>query len=157
MLTFTTTPSIAATGVTAGPLKRKVHLSSSSTKYMTMNDADMETNEHAHAKMMEDACMIALSKVDKIPSDADFLLIGDLVNQMTPSNFSATTLGIPYIGMFSACATSVSSLLIAALLTEAGCPNVRSQVQRANTMQLNDNSAIRLNTVRKNRKLLNGQ
>ena len=29
-------------------------------------------------------------------------------------------MGIPYIGLFSACATSVSSLIMAALLTEAG-------------------------------------
>ena len=79
----------------------------------------MDTNEQGHAKLMEDACMIALSKVDKIPADADFLLTGDLVNQMTPSSFFATTVGIPYIGMFSACATSVSSLLLAAILTEA--------------------------------------
>ena len=52
----------------------------------------LPTNEKAHAKIMEDACMIALSKVDSVPGDADFLLIGDLVNQMTPSNFCALQL-----------------------------------------------------------------
>lgn len=120
LLTFKTTPSIAATGVTAGPLERKSQFVDQFDKVYDDERCGLKTNEHAHAKMIEDACMIALSKVNFIPSDADFLLIGDLVNQMTPSNFSASTLGIPYIGLFSACATSVSSLLMAALLTEAG-------------------------------------
>jgi len=120
LLAFKTTPSIVATGVTAGPLEKKSLFIGKFDKVYEDERCEMKTNEHAHAKMMEDACMIALSKVDSVPSDADFLLIGDLINQMTPSNFAATTVGIPYIGMFSACATSVSSLLMAALLTEMG-------------------------------------
>jgi len=120
LLTFSSLPSIAATGVTAGPLEQQSPFASLFDKVYDDERCGQETNEKGHAKLMEDACMIALSKVDSVPSDADFLLIGDLVNQMTPSNFSAKTLGIPYIGLFAACATSVSSILTAALLTEAG-------------------------------------
>lgn len=123
LLTFTSRPSIAATGVTAGPLERKSPFSPLFDKVYDDERCGLPTNEKGHAKMLEDACMIALSKVDAIPSDADFMLIGDLVNQMTPSNFSAMALEIPYLGMFSACATSVSTLLTAALLTEAGMSN----------------------------------
>lgn len=119
LLTFPSTPSIVATGVTAGPLEKKSPFQAGFDKTFEDERCGMETNEQGHAKLIEHACMIALSKVDKIPSDVDFLLTGDLVNQMTPSSFFATTVGIPYIGMFSACATSVSSLLLAALLTEA--------------------------------------
>lgn len=119
ILTFQTNPSIAATGVTAGPLERESPFADHFDKIYDDERAHLETNEQGHAKLIEDACMIALSKVDAIPSDADYLLIGDLVNQMTPSNFCARTLQIPYVGMFAACATSVSSLLMAALLTEA--------------------------------------
>lgn len=120
LVVFSSKPSIAATGVTAGPLEKKSPFHNQFDKMYDDERCNLDTNEHGHAKLIEDACMIALSKVDKVPSDADFLLIGDLVNQMTPSNFGATTVGIPYIGLFSACATSVSSILIAALLTEAG-------------------------------------
>ena len=120
LLTFSSYPSIAATGVSAGPLEEKSPFASLFDKVYDDERAGLKTNEQGHAKLVEDACMIALSKVNSVPSDADFLLIGDLVNQMTPSNFSATTLGIPYIGLFAACATSISSLITAALLTEAG-------------------------------------
>lgn len=117
---FKTAPSIAATGVTAGPLEKQSPYFESFDKIYDGERCGLDTNEHGHAKLMEDATMIALSKVNAKPEDADFLLTGDLVNQMTPSNFCATSLGIPYIGMFSACATSVSSLLAAAILTDAG-------------------------------------
>lgn len=120
LLTFSSKPSIVATGVTAGPLEKKSPFSHQFDKLYEDERCEMKTNEQGHAKLIEDACMIALSKLEKVPSQADYLLIGDLVNQMTPSNFGATTLGIPYIGLFSACATSVSSLLMGALLTEAG-------------------------------------
>ncbi|MCM3743798.1 stage V sporulation protein AD [Sporosarcina luteola] len=120
LLKFPSTPSIVATGVTAGPLEKKSAFQAGFDKMYDDERCNLKTNEQGHSKLMEDACMIALSKVDKIPADADFLVTGDLVNQMTPSSFFATTVGIPYLGMFSACATSVSSLLTAALLTEAG-------------------------------------
>lgn len=120
ILTFASNPSIVATGVTAGPLEKKSPFAPLFDTIYEDERCELPTNEQAHAKMMEDACRIVLNKVGIAPSDADFLLIGDLVNQMTPSNFSASTMKIPYVGLFSACATSVSSLIVAALLTEAG-------------------------------------
>ncbi len=55
--------------------------------------------------------------------DIDYFLSGDLVNQMTPTNFAARELAVSFIGLFSACATSVSSIIIARLLTELGASN----------------------------------
>lgn len=120
ILTFSSLPSIGATGVTAGPLEKKSPFVSQFDKVFEDERAGQSTNEHGHAKLFEDACMILLSKKDMTVEKVDFLLTGDLVNQMTPSSFSAESMKIPYIGMFSACATSVSSLIMAALLTEAG-------------------------------------
>ncbi|WP_040287031.1 SpoVAD [Sporosarcina koreensis] len=121
LLSFPSKPVIASTGVTVGPLEtKKSPFAQFADKQYEDERCDLKTNEQGHAKMMEESIKITLSKVDKTPSDAEFLLIGDLVNEMTPSNFAAGSVGIPYIGMFSACATSVSTLLMAALLTEAG-------------------------------------
>lgn len=123
ILTFSKKPVIASTGVTAGPLEKSSTFAAHIDKFYEDERCGLKTNEQAHAKMMEDACMIALSKIDQTPSDAEVFFTGDLVNQMTPSNFCSSTLGIPYIGLFSACATSVSSLLMAAVMHEAGLVN----------------------------------
>lgn len=120
LLKFSTSPVIAATGVVVGPLEKQSPFAELFDKVYDDERSGLPTNEQGHARLIEDACMIALSKVDSVPSDTDFLLIGDLVNQMTPSNFCAASLEIPFIGMFSACATSISTLLTAALLTESG-------------------------------------
>ncbi|WP_172369879.1 stage V sporulation protein AD [Sporosarcina jiandibaonis] len=120
LLKFRTNPTIAATGVVVGPLEKKSPFKPLFDKVYDDERSGQPTNEKGHSKLVEDACMIALRKAGFVPDDADFLLIGDLVNQMTPSNFCASELQIPYVGMFSACATSISSLLTAALLTESG-------------------------------------
>lgn len=120
LLTFPSKPSIAETGVTVGPLEKKSSFISQFDKVFEDERAELSTNEQGHAKLFEDACMILLNKKNKKPEDVDFLLTGDLVNQMTPSSFSAKALEIPYLGLFSACATSVSSMITAALLTEVG-------------------------------------
>src|SRR5699024_3017323 len=41
---------------------------------------------------------------------------GDLINQITPTSYAAKTIGIPYFGLFSACATSMEGLALAALM-----------------------------------------
>ncbi|ARK25580.1 stage V sporulation protein AD [Sporosarcina sp. P37] len=120
ILTFHSMPSIHATGVTAGPLeKKKSVFAQQFDKTYDDERCDLPTNEDGHQQLMYDAVLIALSKSKKQPDKIDFFLTGDLVNQMTPSNFTAQALAIPYIGLFSACATSVSSIITAALLAEA--------------------------------------
>lgn len=120
ILTFASMPSIYSTGVTAGPLeKKKSVFAKQFDKLYEDERCDLPTNEDGHKQLMYDAVMIALSKEKKTIDKIGFLLLGDLVNQMTPSNFAAQALGIPYVGMFSACATSVSTMITASLLAEA--------------------------------------
>src|SRR5690606_33460541 len=52
--------------------------------------------------------------------DVQFFIGGDLLNQMISNSFAARTLGIPYIGVFGACSTSMESLALAALLVASG-------------------------------------
>ncbi len=42
--------------------------------------------------------------------DIQFFLSGDLMNQIISSSFTARTLGIPYLGVFGACSSSMESL-----------------------------------------------
>ncbi|AXH98525.1 stage V sporulation protein AD [Sporosarcina sp. PTS2304] len=120
ILTFSSLPSMYSTGVTAGPLeKKKSVFAEQFDKVYEDERCDLATNEDGHKQLMYDAVQIALSKTKKTVDKIDFFLTGDLVNQMTPSNFTALQLGIPYVGIFSACATSVSSMITAALLVDA--------------------------------------
>ncbi|MFA7688930.1 MAG: stage V sporulation protein AD, partial [Bacilli bacterium] len=59
-----------------------------------------------------------LNKLNKTRFDIDLLISGDLLNQITPSNYTASFLGIPYLGIYAACAISAESLIIGASLID---------------------------------------
>ncbi|HWL27136.1 MAG TPA: stage V sporulation protein AD [Ureibacillus sp.] len=120
VIEFKSKPSILANGAVAGPLEKKSVFYSYFDSVIEDERWNEKTNEQGHATMILEACDIVMKKANIKNLDVDFFLSGDLVNQMTPSNFAARELAISFIGLFSACATSVSSVIIASLLTELG-------------------------------------
>lgn len=124
VIIFQTKPSLLAGGVVAGPLENRSTFSQYFDAIYDDERWQMKTNEQGHRKMIQEACEIAMKKAGVKNLEIDFFLGGDLINQMTPTNFAARELAISFIGMFSACATSVSSVIIASLLTELGASNL---------------------------------
>ena len=53
-----------------------------------------------------------LSKVMKVKKEVDLHISGDLLNQIVSTNYASATLGIPLIGIYSACSTSVLGLIL---------------------------------------------
>lgn len=113
---FPQLPAILTTGVVGGPYEKKGPLATSFDKFYDSLWMNEKTYEKAHRLLIEEATNIALQKISKKNTDIDFFLAGDLINQITPTSFAARSLQIPYIGLFSACATLASSLALGALL-----------------------------------------
>ncbi len=76
--------------------------------------------ESAEQKLLEEACNLAVRHSGRGRDEIDLHLSGDLMNQITSSSFTARSLGIPYVGLFGACSTSVESLALGALAVAAG-------------------------------------
>lgn len=53
-------------------------------------------------------------------ADIDIFFAGDLINQLTPSCFTALSLGAPFLSLFSACATFAEAISLAALTVASG-------------------------------------
>ncbi|WP_223700647.1 stage V sporulation protein AD [Sutcliffiella deserti] len=81
---------------------------------------EQDSYEKAHKLLLEEACNKAVEKANVEATNVQFLLAGDLINQMTPSNFAAETLGIPYLGVFGACSTSMEGLALASFIVNYG-------------------------------------
>ena len=77
-----------------------------------------KTWEQAESKLVEDSVDLLLSKLNKTRFDIDLMISGDLLNQIVASNYAASNLGIPYLGIYSACATSVEGLIIGSNMVE---------------------------------------
>ncbi len=120
VILFQSKPSIITCAAVAGPLERKSVFYSYFDSIAEDERWGQTTNEQGHSKMISEACDIIIKKSNIKNLDIDFFLSGDLVNQMTPTNFAARELACSFIGLFSACATSISSVIIASLLTELG-------------------------------------
>lgn len=72
--------------------------------------------EEAESKLIEESVNMLVNRVSTKP---ELLISGDLLNQIVASNYAASKLGIPYLGIYSACASSVEGLIIGANMIEA--------------------------------------
>lgn len=81
---------------------------------------DMPTFEQAESKIIVESVDILLSKINKLRTSIDVHISGDLLNQIVATNYAATSIGIPLIGIYSACSTSVLGLIIASNMLDKG-------------------------------------
>ncbi|WP_420795160.1 stage V sporulation protein AD [Desulforamulus ferrireducens] len=78
------------------------------------------TWEKAEQKVFLETMELALAKAELTSADIDYLLAGDLTNQIITANFTARSLAIPFIGLYGACSTMYESLALGAMLIDGG-------------------------------------
>lgn len=113
-------PSIMATAAIVGPKEGEGPLAS----YFDMVQKDdyfgQESFEKAESKFVEETVKKAIEKSGIGADGMDYLLAGDLLNQIISSSFAARSLQIPYLGVYGACSTMAESLSIGAMLIDGG-------------------------------------
>ncbi len=86
-------------------------------------DDDMygeSTFEKAECKMLTGAISLAIEKGGLKESDIDVLVSGDLLNQIISASFAARDYNFPFLGVYSACSTMSESIMLAAMMVNAG-------------------------------------
>lgn len=107
------------TATITGPYEKKGPLHSYFDKSYDEFYFGTKTWEDAESKLLEESVDMLLRKIGKTRFDIDVHISGDLLNQLVSSNYAASHLGIPYLGVYSACATSVEGLIIGSNMLEA--------------------------------------
>lgn len=113
---FENHPVIVATGVTGGPFEANGRLAED---FDILHDdlwMGQDSYEKAQRILMEEAIQTAMQKGNLKKEDIEFLIAGDLINQLTPTSFAARTVQIPYFGIFGACSTSMEGLALASFM-----------------------------------------
>ena len=77
-----------------------------------------KTFEQAEIKMQRVVIDNLLLRNKLLESDIDYLISGDLSNQVGISNYAARMYRIPFLGVYSACATFVEGMIIASKLLD---------------------------------------
>ncbi|MEK4484898.1 stage V sporulation protein AD [Psychrobacillus sp. FSL H8-0484] len=119
-LQFMGKPSIVSTGVIVGPMEKQSPFADSFDEILPLENEPNETYEQANTRYIEKACSVAVKKGHEKLENVDVFIGGDLINQLSPTNFAARQLSIPLLGVFSACASSVESIILGCLLLESG-------------------------------------
>ncbi|MCI8778453.1 MAG: stage V sporulation protein AD [Bacilli bacterium] len=109
---------ISDTGTVTGPYEKNGPLQSYFDKSYNDFYFGLKTWEQAESKLIEDSVDILLNKIGRTRFDIDLHISGDLMNQLTSSNYAASKLGIPYLGIYNACATSTEGLIIGSSLVD---------------------------------------
>lgn len=107
------------TGTITGPYEKKGPLHSYFDKSYDDLYFGNKTWEQAEVRLLEESIDIVLEKAGKTRFDIDAHISGDLLNQIASTSYASSKMGIPLIGIFSACATSTEGLILAANMIEA--------------------------------------
>lgn len=83
-------------------------------------DMGQKSWEKAERMLMEQASQFAIQNANIQAEQLEYYVGGDLMNQITSTTFATRSLGTPYLGVFSACSTSMESLALASLLIDSG-------------------------------------
>lgn len=117
---FNNRPVITTTGVTGGPFEKNGRLSSDFDVLYDDLWMGEDSYEKAHRLLLEVATKTAIEKEGVAAEEVQFMIAGDLINQITPTSIAARQLKIPYLGIFGACSTSMEGLALASFIVNYG-------------------------------------
>jgi len=117
---FSSPPTMLSTAAVVGPKEGEGPLA----QYFDLIQKDdyfgQDSWEKAESKFVEEAVKRAISKSGVSITAIDYMLAGDLLNQIISSSFAARNLQIPFLGLYGACSTMAESLSIGAMIIEGG-------------------------------------
>lgn len=76
--------------------------------------------EKAEVHLLEESLKLLLKKENLEKEDIDLVVSGDLMNQITSSCYASLFLDAPFLGIYSACATSIEGILIGSTFIDSG-------------------------------------
>lgn len=116
-------PKIIATYSIVGPKEGEGPLGDYFDEVLSDDTCGKETYEKAESEMMYNAISGVIKRGGLEKEDIDYMLAGDLLNQLTSSSFAARKLQIPYLGVYGACSTMAESLSVASMIIDGGYAN----------------------------------
>ncbi|RAK15342.1 stage V sporulation protein AD [Anoxybacillus vitaminiphilus] len=117
---FENKPVIVSTATVGGPFEANGKLADDFDLLHEDLWLGEDSYEKAHKVLFEEAFFKAMEKAGIEKEKVQFIIAGDLINQITPSSFAARTIGAPYLGVFGACSTSMEGLALSAFIVNYG-------------------------------------
>ncbi|MFZ3101491.1 MAG: stage V sporulation protein AD [Desulfitobacteriaceae bacterium] len=117
---FANPPVILSSYSIVGPMEGKGPLGKSFDQVWTDSLNGEKSWELAESKMLQNAMQGAIDTAGVPVDQIDYMLAGDLLNQITSSNFAARKMALPFIGLYGACSTMALSMAVGSMLLDGG-------------------------------------
>lgn len=119
-LTYQNPPHILGHGSIVGPEEGKGPLGDSFDIVCDDVKCGQDTWEKGEMKMVSDVINLTLGKTSLSASDIDFLIAGDLLDQIITANFVSRDYDIPFLGIYGACSTAIEALSLGSIQMDGG-------------------------------------
>lgn len=113
-------PSISSTYSIVGPKEGEGPLKDYFDEILEDDLWGQESWEKAESKIQESTIRSAIDNLGLSLGDIDYLIAGDLLNQIIATGYSSRQLAIPFFGVYGACSTMAQSMALGAMLVEGG-------------------------------------
>ncbi len=110
---------ILESSTVAGPYEAKGPLENTFDKTFDNLYNGEKTWEKAEAKSLKESIEILLDKSKKKSSEIDLIISGDLENQIASSCYASYDFNLPFLGIYSACATSIEGIILGSSLIDS--------------------------------------
>ncbi|MDZ4991820.1 stage V sporulation protein AD [Clostridium perfringens] len=111
-------PRIISTYSIVGPKEGEGPLKEYFDKVLQDDCNGCDSFEKAESSLMITSIEEVIKKSKVKEEDVDYLFGGDLLNQLTSTNFVAREFKIPFLGVYGACSTMAESLSLAAMVID---------------------------------------
>lgn len=115
---FKNPPKIISTFSVVGPKEGQGPLKQYFDEILSDDTCGKDSYEKAESEMMLRAIKEAISKAGIKENEVDYLVSGDLLNQIISSGYAARSLNIPFFGVYGACSTMSESLGLASIIMD---------------------------------------
>jgi len=117
---FENPPSIIGTATIVGPKEGQGRFKEYYDLILKDSIYQEKSWEKAETKILKEAVEMAI-KNSKVPTDKiEYLIAGDLLNQIISAGFAARELGLPFVGIYGACSTIAQGALLGSMIVDGG-------------------------------------
>lgn len=117
-VTFSKEPRILSSYTIVGPMEGKGPHALDFDEILPDDVLYQKTPEKSERLILEMAIEKTLNKNNTKLDDVQFLIAGDLLNQIISSTFAATTYAAPFLGVYGACSTFAQAMGLGAALLQ---------------------------------------
>jgi stage V sporulation protein AD len=117
---FANPPFLTSTANIVGPMEGQGLLAPYFDNILDDTLHNLESWEKCESFMLEWAINNAVQKDNSKIEDIDYILAGDLLNQLMSAHFAIRSTNRPFLGLYGACSTMAESLLLGSVLLDGG-------------------------------------